>query len=61
MASKPSVPVVITKEHVNAVSHVMGAGITSFGDGDALLGAAQDPEGLEAMRDYVATRLGKKR
>jgi enoyl-CoA hydratase/carnithine racemase len=61
VASKPSVPVVITKEHVNAVTRAMTAGTTSFADGDALLGAAQDPESLESMRDYVTTRLGKKR
>jgi len=59
VASKPSVPVVITKEHVNAVSRAMGAGMTAFGDGDALLASAQDPESLEAMREYVITRLGK--
>lgn len=61
IASKPSVPVVITKEHVNAVARAMGAGMTAFGDGDALLSAAQDPESLEAMHEYVATRLGKRR
>jgi enoyl-CoA hydratase/carnithine racemase len=61
VAARPSVPVVITKEHVNAVTRAMTAGITSFGDGDALLGAAQDPESLRSMREYVASRLGKKR
>ena len=59
VASKPSVPVVITKEHVNAITRAMTAGVTSFGDGDALLGAAQDPESLTAMRHYVSTRLKK--
>jgi hypothetical protein len=39
----------------------MTAGITSFADGDALLGAVQDPESLKSMREYVASRLGKKR
>lgn len=61
IASKPSVPVVITKEHVGAVARSMSAGATGFADGDALLGSVQDPESLEAMREYVATRLGKKR
>lgn len=61
VASKPSVPVVITKEHVNAVARASSAGITAFADGDALLGAAQDPESLEAMRDYVSTRLGRRK
>jgi enoyl-CoA hydratase/carnithine racemase len=58
IASKPSVPVVITKEHANAVARAMGAGLTPFADGDALLGSVQDPESLEAMREYVSTRLG---
>lgn len=61
IASKPSVPIVVTKEHVNAVAHAMSAGTTSFGDGDALLGSAQDPESLAAMRAYVSERIGKKR
>lgn len=61
VASKPSVPVAITKEHVNAVARAMGAGLTAFADGDALLGSAQDPESLEAMRNYVTTRLGAKK
>ena len=58
VASKPSVPVVITKEHVNAVTRAMSAGITSFGDGDSLIGCAQDPESLAAMREYVGTGSG---
>ena len=61
IASKPSVPVVITKEHVNAIARAMSVGTTSFADGDVLLGAAQDPEALAAMNDYVVTRLGGKR
>lgn len=59
IAGKPSVPIVITKEHVNAVSRAMSAGMTSFGDGDALLGSATDPESLASMRAYVASRLAK--
>jgi enoyl-CoA hydratase/carnithine racemase len=61
IASKPSVPVVITKEHVNAIARAMSVGTTSFADGDVLLGAVQDPEALAAMHDYVVTRLGGKR
>ncbi|MFN2375890.1 MAG: enoyl-CoA hydratase/isomerase family protein [Candidatus Binatia bacterium] len=59
IAAKPSVPIVITKEHVNSVVRAMSNGTTSFADGDALLGSVQDPESLAAMRDYVATRLGR--
>ncbi len=61
VADKPSVPVVVTKEHVNAVTRAMSAGITSFADGDGLLGAAQDPESLAAMREYVRSRLGPRK
>jgi enoyl-CoA hydratase/carnithine racemase len=50
---KPSVPVRITKEHVNAVTRVMGAGLTAFADGDALLGAIGDEESRTAARAYM--------
>jgi enoyl-CoA hydratase/carnithine racemase len=56
----PSVPVVITKEHVNAVSRAMGAGLTAFGDGEALTSALTDPESLQARSDYTARRMKKK-
>ncbi|HEV8484043.1 MAG TPA: enoyl-CoA hydratase/isomerase family protein [Blastocatellia bacterium] len=56
----PSVPVVITKEHVNAVSRVMSAGLTAFADGEALLSAITDPESLQARTDYTSRRLKKK-
>jgi enoyl-CoA hydratase/carnithine racemase len=61
VASKPSVPVVITKEHVNAVARAMGAGMTGFGDGDALLGSVGAPESIEAMHAYFEQRLGRGR
>ena len=55
----PSVPVVITKEHVNAVSRAMSAGLTSFADGEALLSTIADPESVQARNDYMF-RLRKK-
>jgi enoyl-CoA hydratase/carnithine racemase len=61
IAAKPSVPIAITKEHVDAVTRAAYSLDGSFADGDALLGAAQDPESLAAMREYVTTRLGGKR
>lgn len=57
---QPSVPVVITKEHVNAVSRAMSAGLTAFGDGEALLSAITDPESLQARNDYTKRHLKKK-
>jgi 1,4-dihydroxy-2-naphthoyl-CoA synthase len=58
--AKPSVPVVITKEHVNAVARAMSAGLTAFADGEALISALADPESLQARKDYTERRLKKK-
>jgi enoyl-CoA hydratase/carnithine racemase len=52
LIAKPSVPVAITKEHVNAVTRAMAAGITAFADGDALLGASATEESRAAARAY---------
>jgi enoyl-CoA hydratase/carnithine racemase len=60
LIDKPSVPVAITKEHVNAVTRAMSAGITSFGDGDALLGAAAAEESRAAARAYREKTFRKK-
>jgi enoyl-CoA hydratase/carnithine racemase len=61
VAAMPSVPITITKEHVNSVARAMGAGSTSFGDGDALLGAAFDPESLAAAQKYLERTVGRKK
>lgn len=60
LLAKPSVPILITKEHVNAVMRGM-AGDTAFADGDALLSAAFDPASSEARREYVERSLGGKK
>jgi enoyl-CoA hydratase/carnithine racemase len=52
LAAKPPVPIIITKEHVNAIARAMAAGSTSFADGDALLGNVFDPDSLAAARAY---------
>jgi enoyl-CoA hydratase/carnithine racemase len=52
LAAKPPVPIIITKEHVNAIARAMSAGSTSFADGDALLGNVFDPDSLAAARAY---------
>ena len=59
LARKPAVPVIITKEHVNAVTRAMSAGHTSFADGDVLLGSVFDPDSLEAARRYRDLTFGK--
>ena len=57
----PTVPVTITKEHVNSVARAMGAGSTAFADGDALMGAAFDPESLAAGEKYIARTVKRKK
>jgi hypothetical protein len=61
IAQKPSVPVVITKDHVNAVARVMGAGLTSYADGDLALAMAVEEESLEAARNYAHSKMSKDR
>ncbi len=58
LLAKPPVPVTITKEHVNAVTRAMGAGLTAFADGDVLLGTALSPESIEAGATYRERTLG---
>jgi enoyl-CoA hydratase/carnithine racemase len=61
LIEKPSVPVAITKEHVNAVTRAMGAGITAFADGDGLLGASATEESRAAARAYREKTFRKKK
>ena len=58
LAAKPSVPVIITKEHVNAVARHMGQGAAASADGDVLLGTVFDAESLAAARRYRERALG---
>lgn len=59
IASKPIVPIIITKEHVNAVAATMGQESSSIADGDVLNGIVKDPDSQKAMMDYVAKILKK--
>jgi len=52
LAAKPSVPVVLTKEHVNAITRAASAGITAYSDGDLLMGAMGEEESRAAARAY---------
>jgi enoyl-CoA hydratase/carnithine racemase len=61
IAQKPSVPVVITKDHVNAVARVMGAGLTSYADGDLALAMGIEEESLAAARQYAHSKMSKDR
>ena len=57
----PTVPITITKEHVNSVARAMGAASTSFADGEALMSSAFDPESLEAAEKYMARTVRRKK
>lgn len=59
LVAKPSVPVAITKEHVNSVVRAMSAGTTTFADGDVLLGASGDEESRVAARACREKAFGK--
>jgi Enoyl-CoA hydratase/carnithine racemase len=59
IASKPIVPIVITKEHVNAVVATMGQESSSIADGDVLNGIVKDPDSQKAMMEYLEKVLKK--
>lgn len=60
IASKPIVPIMITKEHVNAVTSTMGQESSSISDGDVLNGIVKDPDSEKAMMDYMKKVLKKR-
>ena len=60
LIAKPSVPIAITKEHVNAVTRAMAAGVTAYADGDVLMGAGSAEESRAAARAYRDRALRKK-
>ena len=53
IAQKPTVPIVITKEHVNAVTSTMGQDNSAISDGDILNGIIIDPDSQIAMNAYI--------
>ena len=61
LAAKPSVPLLITKEHVNAITRAMSAGMTAYADGDLARAAASEDEAREAVAVYAESRIGKTR
>jgi enoyl-CoA hydratase/3-hydroxypropionyl-coenzyme A dehydratase len=56
----PAGPVVATKDSVNAVVNAMAPALTASSDGDSLLGALNDPAGVEARERYMAKTFAKK-
>ena len=61
LAAKPSVPVAITKDHINAIMRVMSAGTTSYADGDLAMALALEQESRDAGAAYAESRVGKNR
>ncbi len=53
VASRPAVPVTITKRHVNAVVRQSSMADFAFTDGAALMAALADPEAAEWRRRYL--------
>ena len=60
LAAKPSVPLQITKEHVNSVSQSMGDSGSLYSDGDVLLSILADPDSRKAALAYL-DKLGRKK
>ena len=61
LAAKPSVPVAVTKEHINAIMRLMSAGTTSYADGDLAIAMATEEEAQVAGAAYAESRIGKTR
>lgn len=61
LAAKPSGAMMITKDHVNAITRVMSAGITSYADGDLARGCAAEDEAQAAGRKYANSKVGDRR
>jgi enoyl-CoA hydratase/carnithine racemase len=60
LIEKPSVPIVLTKEHVNAVTRAASAGLTPYADGDLLTAAMGEEESRAAGRAYREKLLRKR-
>jgi enoyl-CoA hydratase/carnithine racemase len=61
LATKPPVPLMITKDHVNAIARVMGAGLTSYADGDLARSVAGEEEAQVAVAAYAESKVGNSR
>jgi enoyl-CoA hydratase/carnithine racemase len=61
VARMPSVPTIVTKDHVNAIARVMGAGVTSYNDADIALWMGAEKESQAAGRAYAELKVGKSR
>lgn len=60
MANKPAVPLMMTKEQVNAVARHIGAAYVGSAEGDMLQTVLKDPESVKAAQAYLAATIKKK-
>lgn len=61
LVAKPSVPLALTKDHINAIMRVMSAGTTSYADGDLAIAMAMEKEAQAAGAAYAESKVGKTR
>jgi enoyl-CoA hydratase/carnithine racemase len=61
IARMPSVPALMTKDHVNAITRVMGAGLTSYNDADIAMAMPSEKESQAAAHSYAESKVGKDR
>jgi enoyl-CoA hydratase/carnithine racemase len=61
LVAKPSVPLAVTKDHINAIMRVMSAGTTSYADGDLAIAMATEEEAKAAGAAYAESKVGKTR
>lgn len=57
LAAKPVVPLIMTKEQINAALQSRSSGYVAAAEGDMLLSVLQDPESLKAAQDYLEKNL----
>jgi hypothetical protein len=49
----------MTKDHINAIMRVMGAGMTSYADSDLARWVAPEDGAQAALREYARATIGK--
>ena len=60
LVAKPSIPLLITKEHVNTAAREMASNGNANADGDTLLSVLNDPAGAAARTAYVQKTLQRR-
>ena len=60
IAPMPSVPALMTKDHVNAITRD-GAGLSSYNDADIAMAMPSEKESQAAAHTYAESKVGKDR